>query len=104
MICYLSYLIQSLGCLVKIIRHIMSVEHKQNHIQSSSVSTQKTYFRLRELKNTLISSKLASPSKHYDYYSFQKNLSNHIQPIETKARNTSFNFNNRISPKPSSKD
>jgi len=82
----------------------MSVENKKAPNQTSSASTNKTYFRLRELKNTLISSKLASPSKHCDYYSFQKNLSHHIQPIETKVRNTSFNFNNRISPKPFSKE
>ena len=56
----------------------MSAEQKQTRNQPTSSSPRKTYFRLRELKHTLINNKLASPPKHYDYYSYQKNLTSHI--------------------------
>jgi hypothetical protein len=50
----------------------MSVEQKQTRNQPNSLLPRKTYFRLRELKQNLISNKIASTPKHYDYYSYQK--------------------------------
>lgn len=82
----------------------MSAEHKQTRIQLTPASPRKTYFRLRELRQTLIANKAPSPPKHYDYYSYQKNLLTNIKPIENKMRNTSFNFKDRVSPTVSPKE